>query len=77
MICRLRRLFSEWEAIRRRDHSSRGQMRLPAIAKRLDHEREGRRVLPAARIVQVVRRAWRAPVRQNPDQLPLSIAVST
>ena len=53
------------------DRSAWRQMRLPAIAKRLDHEREGRRVLAAAWVVKVIRRARRAPVRQHPDQLPL------
>ena len=40
------------------------------IAQRIDQQGEGRRRLPAARIVEVVAREGRAPVGEHPDERP-------
>ena len=41
------------------------------VAQRIDEQGEGRRGLPAARVVEVVARKGRAPVGQHPDEPPL------
>ena len=39
-------------------------------AQRLDQQREGRRLLPPARVMEVIAREGRAPVGEHPDQPP-------
>jgi hypothetical protein len=39
-----------------------------SVTKRLDQQGEGGHELPAARIIEVVARKWRTPIRENSDE---------